>query len=146
MFDRILVVCVGNICRSPMGEALLARELAYNSAVRVSSAGIGALVDRPADPTAQALMREQGLDISAHRAQQLTSALLRRNDLVLVMESGHKKAVETIDPSARGKVYRWGEWGDFDVPDPFGESREVFEQALALLLQGLKDWSSKLKG
>lgn len=129
-----------------MGEALLARELAYNSAVRVSSAGIGALVDRPADPTAQALMREQGLDISAHRAQQLTSALLRRNDLVLVMESGHKKAVETIDPSARGKVYRWGEWGDFDVPDPFGESREVFEQALALLLQGLKDWSSKLKG
>lgn len=129
-----------------MGEALLARELASTPGVQVGSAGIGALVDRPADPTAQALMQECGLDISAHRARQLTPALLRQHDLILVMEAGHKKAVEAIDPSARGKIYRWGEWSGFDVPDPFGESREVFEQALALLRRGLEDWSSKLKG
>ena len=143
MFDHILVVCVGNICRSPMGEALLARALADRS--RVGSAGLGALVDQPADETARSLLQERGLDISAHRARQLTAELIRRHDLILVMESGHKRAVESIDPSARGKVYRWGEWGDFDIPDPYRQSREVFEQALELILRGVDDWSAKLK-
>ncbi|MDX1655531.1 MAG: low molecular weight phosphotyrosine protein phosphatase, partial [Candidatus Competibacteraceae bacterium] len=76
---------------------------------------------------------------------QLTEELIRRHDLILVMESGHRRAVEAIDPSARGRIYRWGEWGDFEVPDPYRQPREVFEQSLELILRGLDDWLVKLK-
>ena len=127
-----------------MGAALLARRLAGHPEVTVESAGIGALVGHPADETARALLLEQGIDISGHRARQLTSALLRQADLVLVMEAEHKKAIEALDPSARGKVYRLGEWSNFDIPDPYQQSREVFEHALRLIQQGVVDWSSKL--
>ena len=144
MFNRILIICMGNICRSPMGEALLARRLQEYSEMMVASAGLGALVGHPADKMAQELLLEQGIDISAHRARQLTSAMLRQADLVLVMEAEYKKAIEALDPCARGKVYRLGEWGNFDIPDPYRQSREVFEHALQLIQQGVADWSSKL--
>lgn len=143
MFDNILVVCVGNICRSPMGAALLQQALPAKS---VSSAGIGALADHPADTMSVELLAERGIDLSAHRARQLTPTLVRSADLILVMESGHKKAVDRIDPSGRGKVYRWGEWGGFDIPDPYQRPREAFEEALVLLDRGLADWLPKLEG
>src|SRR5690606_6892784 len=118
MFERILVVCVGNICRSPMAEALLREALPGR---RVSSAGIGALVGEPADPLAVQLMRERGLDIGAHRGRQLDEPLLRENDVLLVMERGHREWIESRWPQARGRVYRWGHWSDFEVPDPRSE-------------------------
>ena len=144
MFNRILIVCMGNICRSPMGEALLARQLSAQPQMSVTSAGITALVGYPADEIAQALLLEQGIDISAHRARQLTGAMLRQTDLVLVMEAGHKRAIETIEPSARGKIYRLGEWGGFDIPDPYRQPRQAFEQSLQLIQQGIVDWLVKL--
>lgn len=143
MFDSILVVCVGNICRSPIGAALLQQALLGKA---ISSAGVGALVGHPADPLSIELLAERSLDLSAHRARQLTPNLIRSADLILVMEAGHKKAVDAIDPSGRGKVYRWGEWGDFDIPDPYQRPREAFEEALVLLDRGLADWLPKLKG
>ncbi len=145
MFGNILVVCVGNICRSPMAAALLRQVLAPQG-IEVGSAGISALVAQPADPLAREVLQEQGLDLSAHRARQLTPALSRAADLILVMEAGHKKAVEAIDPSARGKIYRWGEWAGFEVPDPYQRPREAFEQTLVLLREGLQGWLPKLRG
>lgn len=127
-----------------MAEALLARELKAGGA-SVGSAGLGALVDHPADEMAQTLMAEQGIDISVHRARQLSRPLIQQADLVLVMEAGHKKAIEGMDPTARGKLYRLGEWRDMDIPDPYRESRQVFEQALELIRQGVMDWTSRLK-
>jgi protein-tyrosine phosphatase len=147
MFERILVVCVGNICRSPMAEVVLARELAA-AGLRstVQSAGISALVDRPADPIAVELMAARGLDLSAHRARQLTPELLRGTELVLVMEAGHQRAVESLSPTARGKVLRLGKWGNFDVPDPYRRPREEFERALALIDRGVADVRRLLSG
>ena len=144
MFNYILIVCMGNICRSPMGEALLIRQLSAQPQMSVTSAGITALVGYPADEIAQALLLEQGIDISAHRARQLTGAMLRQTDLVLVMETGHKRAIEMIDPSARGKIYRLGEWGGFDIPDPYRQPRAAFEESLRLIQRGVMDWSAKL--
>jgi protein-tyrosine-phosphatase len=98
MFDKVLVVCVGNICRSPMAEALLRARLGHRPRFDVSSAGISALVGHPADEQAVALMKERGIDIGPHRARQLTPQLAAGADLILVMESGHERAVYSIAP------------------------------------------------
>jgi protein-tyrosine phosphatase len=138
MFTRILVVCVGNVCRSPMAAAALAHRLAGRSEdVSVSSAGIAALVGQPADPIAVELMRQRGLDLSSHRARQVTEQLVMAADMVIVMEQGHVKAIESAFPRARGRVHRIGRWGGFDVPDPHRQPAAAFERALELIERGI---------
>ena len=110
----------------------------------VASAGLGALVDWPASEHAVDLMRERGLDISAHKARQLTPELVGEADLILVMESGHKKAIESEDPTTRGKIYRLGEWNDKDIGDPFRQPREDFERALGEIDDCVEDWVERL--
>ena len=140
MFSRILTVCVGNICRSPMAEGELRGRLEKRGVKAVvESAGIAALVGRPADPTSQELMLARGIDISGHRARQLTPELIRSFELILVMEADQQRAVEDILPSARGRVHRIGRWGNFDVPDPYRRDREDFEHALELIVRGVDD-------
>ena len=130
-----------------MGEGLLIQALNKTgmNEIEVRSAGLDALVGHQADKTVKRLMLERGIDVSAHRGQQLNRDILRWADLVLVMETAQKLAVESWDPSARGKIYRIGEWGNFDVPDPYQQSDKEFETALELLLKGVSDWVSKLR-
>ena len=142
---HILVVCVGNICRSPMAEALLRQALGNDSGITVSSAGIAALVDHPVSQHAIDLMSERGIDITSHRARQLTPELVSQADLILVMETRHKRVLDSDEPTARGKVYRLGEWQDVDIADPFQQPRETFEEALTLIDQGIEDWVKRLK-
>jgi low molecular weight protein-tyrosine phosphatase len=140
MFSRILTVCVGNICRSPMAQAeLRARLRGRGLEAVVESAGIAALVGRPADPIAQELMLARGMDISSHRARQLTPDLIRSFELILVMDLEQQRAVEGILPGARGRVHRIGRWGNFDVPDPYRLDREAFERSLGLIVRGIDD-------
>ena len=145
MIRHILVVCVGNICRSPMAEALLQRALRGQDGFTVESAGLGALVGHPASEYSQELMLEMGLDISEHRARQIHPDMVRDADLVLVMEAGHKRAIDDADPTARGKVYRLGEWQDKDVDDPYRQPREAYERALQDIQEGIRLWIEKLK-
>ena len=145
MIRHVLVVCVGNICRSPMAEALLRKGLGADAGITVGSAGIGALVGFPAAEHAVELMRESGLDISEHRARQLDRDLIAAAELILVMESGHKRAIDAIDSTARGKVQRLCEWRNQDIDDPYQQSREAFDEALTLIRQGVEDWLTRLK-
>ena len=144
MIEHILVICVGNICRSPMAEALLKNALRNQRDITVESAGLGAMVDWPAAEHAEALIAERGLDISGHKARQLTPELLQWADLVLVMEGGHKKAIETEDPTVRGKVFRLGEWQDRDIQDPFKKPKAEFEKILRQIDSCANDWVERL--
>lgn len=127
-----------------MAEAILRQSLVDRSQIDVSSAGIGALVGHPADDHAISLMEERGLDISGHRARQISPELISQNDLILVLEAGHKRVIDTNEPSARGKVYRLGEWEDLDIPDPYKQQRSAFEDALKLIDKGVDSWVAKL--
>ena len=128
-----------------MAEAVLRNALGEDSGVSVESAGLGAMVDWPAAQHAEDLMKARGLDISRHRARQLTPEIVSKADLILVMEQGHKRAIEAEDSTARGKVFRFGEWQDRDIEDPFQQPRTEFERALNEIDNCTKDWVQKLK-
>ena len=135
MFNRILTVCTGNICRSPAAEFLLReRTERAGKPVEARSAGIGALVNHPAEDTTCAMMQSRGIDLSGHRATQLTSERLRWADLVLVMEKHHRDAVLAMDPTARGKTFLLGHWTETEIPDPYRRGDEA--HAVALRLRG----------
>ncbi|RQZ09535.1 low molecular weight phosphotyrosine protein phosphatase [Burkholderia sp. Bp9031] len=137
----ILVVCIGNICRSPMAEVMLASELPD---CVVQSAGVGALVGEQADPIARELMREKGFDIERHRARQLLRSQCMQADLVLVMDMEQKRYVERLNPLSRGRVFRLGEFGNTDIRDPFGRGRESFAMALGSIEKGVGEWSERI--
>ena len=146
MFNSILMVCVGNICRSPMAEALLINRLSCGkyANIDIASAGVGALVGHEADTTAKELMSDRGIDVSMHRARQLNTELLSEYDLILVMEKGHINAVHNIAASSKGKVHLLGKWSDFEIPDPYMQSRREFEVALELIDRGVDEWLEKV--
>ncbi|MDM0110724.1 low molecular weight protein-tyrosine-phosphatase [Variovorax sp. J22R133] len=142
MMKNILVVCVGNICRSPIGEALLAREFPEK---KVWSAGLGALVGDPADPMSIAVAAANGVDLTAHRAQQITSFMCQTADLILVMEQGHKAELEKRYPLVRGKVFRLGEIDKFDIADPYQAPKAAFEAAYADIARGVAAWAPRIR-
>ncbi len=123
-----------------MAEALLRARFDARRRGIVSSAGIAALVGRPADPLAVELLAERGIDLSEHRARQLTPELIGSADLVLVMETAQQAEIERLSRAARGRVHRLGRFGGFDVEDPHRLPRPAFERALRLIEQGLDDF------
>lgn len=141
MFESILVVCIGNICRSPMAERLLKHALPNKT---ISSAGLGALVGEGADPCAQQLLLAEGIDLSDHVARQLNADLVASHELILVMTERQKTGLESEYPSARGRVFRYCHWSGADVPDPYQLETAAFEHALTLIRQGTSDWAAKL--
>ncbi|HCD7054178.1 TPA: protein tyrosine phosphatase, partial [Klebsiella pneumoniae] len=107
MFNSILVVCTGNICRSPIGERYL-RSLLPNK--KIDSAGTSALVDHAADESAILVASSHGISLDGHVAKQFTSSLGRQYDLILVMEKYHIEQIGRIAPEARGKTMLFGHW------------------------------------
>lgn len=145
MYDRILVVCTGNICRSPVAEFLLRDALVRaGRQPQVASAGVGALVGDPAHETAVAMMGARGVDLAPHRARQADVSICRNADLVLVMESHHREALTDIDPTVRGKTFLLGHWGKFEIPDPYRRSQAVWDEAVGLIDRGVADWVRRL--
>jgi protein-tyrosine phosphatase len=100
----VLVVCTGNVCRSPAAELLLASRLA-GAGVRVTSAGTRALVGEPVHPPMAGLLREAGVDPASFVARVLGPAELRSADLVLTMTRAHRAAVATLLPAAVRRTF-----------------------------------------
>lgn len=141
-FANILVVCTGNICRSPMAEALFRRALP--DTVQLASAGVDALVGHVADALAQQVMQEHGYDLSAHRAQMLTQTMCQQADLILIMDAHQQHVLDALSPTDRGKIMRLGHWIQRDIPDPYHQSREAFEFVYSLMEQSVHVWVPRL--
>jgi len=145
MFQNILIVCVGNICRSPAAEALLDHKL-EGKGLTISSAGIGALVGNPMDKTAHEVLNDHGVEHTAHRARQVDSEMLHRADLILVMEQSHIQHIRQIAPEVHGKTFLLGKWlDDTEIPDPYRQSKPAFEHVHSLLTQSVESWLPYLK-
>lgn len=138
---NILVVCIGNICRSPMAEGLIAAALPD---AQVSSVGLDAMVGHRADPIACELMDRRGISIDAHRARQISLDACQRADMILVMDRQQRRAVEERYLFAAGKVFRLCEFSDQDVPDPYRAGRAAFEQSLSLIEDGAQQWVQRI--
>jgi len=103
---QILTVCTGNICRSPMAEIMLRHALRDIPGIGLASAGTNALVGHPMPPEARAVLEGLSLtDEPPHVAQQLTTDLVQRSDLILALTREHRRRVVQLDPSATRRVF-----------------------------------------
>ena len=148
---KILLVCTGNICRSPLAAALLQRALTDRGieGMDVSSAGTGAWDGAPVSEGAYLVGLERGLDLSAHRARLLTRELIEEADLVLTMARHHRARVDEL--GGEGRVFVLGEYAgregdEAEVSDPFGGDLDVYRDTCAeleALLQNAVDRIAK---
>jgi protein-tyrosine-phosphatase len=144
----ILMVCTGNICRSPMAEGLLRTRLSPRAAefATVSSAGVAAAPGIRASIHSVTVCRENSIDISSHRSRPLTPVLVRQSDLILVMEEHHRDAIVHMAPAVRDKVFVLPQYATESavtpgIPDPIGQDvsayREVFQKLDEYITQAL---------
>lgn len=133
MIRRILFVCTGNICRSPLAEALMRRALEQRALQHIEalSAGTGAWDGAPASEGAYLVALERTLDLSGHRARLLTRELVEQADLILTMARHHRARVDELGGEGRVQVlgeYAGSEGDAAEVSDPFGGDLEVYRE------------------
>jgi protein-tyrosine phosphatase len=134
---RVVFVCTGNICRSPSAEAVLKQRLheaGLSEVIQVSSAGMaGWHVGKDADPRSLKALRARGYDLE-HSARQVRKAWVDEHDLWIAMDSGHLMELRSLLPGADVHLLReWDPRGNGNVPDPYYDGEEAFEEVLDII-------------
>lgn len=142
--DDILVICTGNICRSPMAEGILRDRLAKAGleAIRVASAGTSGWDRFPPTPDAVRACAEIGIDISDLRSKPVDSEMVRRADWILAMEPNHLRFLERAFPAAEKKAALLGKFHPeapgVSVPDPYDRPFFAYEEARDRILRSVE--------
>ena len=146
MRKSVLVICTGNICRSPYAESKL-KQLLPGSII--GSAGLATKVSRlqgkPANRVAIKTAIENDIDISQHRANQLTNELVDEFNIILVMEQ--EQMSELIDkfPTAKHKTFLFGQWINVNcIEDPYRQGKHVFRYVFSTINKAAEEWAKKL--
>lgn len=137
---RILFVCTGNTCRSPLAEALARRASQARGwhHLEVASAGVAAGPGQPASEGSLRVARRHGLDLAGHRSRPVDRELAEWADLILVMSHGHLHRLQELDADARAALLdafaRGTEGGEaWGIPDPFGGDDEAYQATYEVL-------------
>ena len=143
---RVTFVCKGNLCRSPFAAALLERAC---PGLTVSSYGLDATADHPAEPMARSLGRSYGIDLDAHRTRRLGADSVGASDLLLVMEAWHARAIARRWPAARDRVRVLGDFlpaPPYGIEDPWGQPEPVWRRSYRRIDAAIERLARRLEG
>jgi len=152
---KILFVCLGNQCRSPMAEHLFKQILLRSQnpktkEIAVTSASTGIYDGAPASRKTIEVMRRRGIDLRGFRAKQVTPELIDWADLILAMDRRNKKAIINMFPDTAAKTFTLKEYAgnddNPDVEDPVGQPIEQYEKCANEIEEALIKLNEKLKG
>ncbi len=139
---RVLFVCTGNVCRSPMAEGFM-RRLAHEAGleIEVGSAGLGAMEDLAPSRNSVSAMREEGIDISHQRSRMLTPEMVEEYTHLFGLGSGHVETIQAYFPEAREKTFILREFVaeglDIEVPDPIGGDLDEYRLTRNLIKEAM---------
>jgi len=149
---KVLIICTGNICRSPMAEVMI-RSLLTNKqreVIKLSSAGTNSPGGISAEPYAIQAMKDFGVDITGHRSRSLKREMVLESNLILVMEHIHAQLIKKMAPHYKDKVRLLKEFGPNKAPedvfDPYGGSLADYQECATTIkecLQGVMSFIEK---
>ena len=146
---KILVVCTGNACRSPMAEGFLRKELSQNEGFIVKSAGISAVDGMKPTPYAVDVMKDEGIDISGYLSSVLSKEFAKAADIILVMTKTHKDIIVDIMPDVKDKTSLYNEFANLDnnadIEDPIGKPLLVYKDVCNKIKKASQQIVKKLK-
>ena len=148
---KILVVCTGNACRSPMAEGFLKKYLRMEEGFVVLSAGMSAMDGFMPTNEAVEVMSENDIDISFYRTKPFSKAFEQSADIILVMSGAHKGLILNMMPEAKDKVFLYNEFagikgGNEDIEDPIGQPLSTYRVVRDCIKQATKAIVKRIRG